>query len=46
MVTYIGEDAVPLLTDAALQTEGQVVAANHDTTAETLLERLHIWLDP
>ena len=44
-MTYIGEDAVALLADTALETEGQVVAADHDTTAITLLKRLHIWLD-
>lgn len=44
-MTYIGEDAVALLADAALETEGQVVAADHNTTAVTLLKWLHIWLD-
>lgn len=44
-MTYVGEDAVALLANAALETEGQVVAADHDTTAKTLLKWLHIWLD-
>lgn len=44
-MTYIGEDAVTLLTNAALETEGQVVAADHNSSAKTLLEWLHVWLD-
>lgn len=44
-MTYIGEDAVALLAHTSLETEGQVVAADHDAAAETFLERLHIWLD-
>lgn len=45
VMTYVGEDAVALLTNAALQTEGQVVAADDDASAKTLLKRFHIWLD-
>lgn len=45
VITYVGEDAVALLTNAALETEGQVVTADHDTAAEALLKRLHVWLD-
>lgn len=45
VMTYIGEDAIALLTNAALETEGQVVAADHDTTAKALLKWLHVWLD-
>lgn len=44
-LTYIGEDAIAFLADTPLETEGQVVAADHNTTAKTLLERLHVWLD-
>lgn len=44
-MTYIGEDAVTLLTNAALETEGQVVAADHYAPAKTLLERLNVWLN-
>lgn len=44
-MTYVGEDAVTLLAYAALKTEGQVMAADHNSTAKTLLEWLHIWLD-
>ena len=44
-MTYVGEDAVALLADAALEAEGQVVAADHDTPAEAFLERLHVRLD-
>lgn len=44
-VTYVGEDTIGLLVNAALQAEGEVVAADHDAAAETLLERLHVWLD-
>lgn len=44
-MTYIGEDAVTLLTNAALETEGQVVATDHYAATETLLERLNVWLD-
>lgn len=43
-MTYIGEDAVTLLTDAALETEGQVMATDHNATTKTLLKRLHVWL--
>lgn len=42
---YIGEDAVAFVAHASLQTEGQVMAADHDAAAEALLKRLHIWLD-
>lgn len=42
---YICQDAVVLLTDAALQAEGQVMAADHDTAAKSFLEGLHVWLD-
>lgn len=45
VMTYVGEDAVSLLTNAALETEGQVVAADHDAAAKALLKWLHIWLD-
>lgn len=45
VLTYIGEDAVTLLTNAALETEGQVVAADHDAAAKALLKWLNIWLD-
>lgn len=44
-MTYIGENTVTLLADAALETEGQVMATDHYAPAEALLERLHIWLD-
>lgn len=44
-LTYIGKDAVPLLANTSLQTEGQVVAADHDAAAEALLKRLHVRLD-
>lgn len=44
-LTYICEDAVTLVANASLQTEGQVVAADHDAAAEALLERLHVRLD-
>lgn len=44
-LTYIGKDTIPLLADTSLQTEGQVVAADHDAAAEALLKRLHVWLD-
>lgn len=44
-MTYIGEHTVALVVHAALQTEGEVVAADHYTAAETLLERLHVRLD-
>lgn len=44
-LTYIGKDTVPLLADTSLQTEGQVVAADHDAAAKALLKRLHIRLD-
>lgn len=44
-MAYVGEDAIALLADAALQTEGQVMAADHDTPAKALLKWLHIWLD-
>lgn len=44
-VTYVGEDTIGLLVNAALQAEGEVVAADHDAAAETLLEGLHVWLD-
>lgn len=43
--TYIGEDAVTLLTNAALQAKSQVVTADHDAAAEALLKRLHVWFD-
>lgn len=45
-MTYIGKDTVALLIHAALQTEGEVVAADHYTSTKTLLEGLHVWLDP
>lgn len=45
VVTYVGEDAVALFADAALQTEGQVVAADHDSPAEAFLKGLHVQLD-
>lgn len=44
-LTYIGEDAVALVANASLQTEGQVMAADHDAAAEALLKRLHVRLD-
>ena len=43
--SYVGEDPIVLLADAALQGEGQVVAADNHATAEPLLERLHVRLD-
>lgn len=45
-LTYIGEDGVALVANASLQTEGQVMAADHDAAAEALLKRLHIRFDP
>lgn len=44
-MTYIGEDAVALLTNAALETEGQIVATDHDAAAKSLLKWLDIGLD-
>lgn len=44
-LTYIGEDAVALVANASLQTEGQVMAADHDAAAKTLFKRLHVWFD-
>lgn len=44
-LTYIGEDAVALVAHTSLQTEGQVMAADHDAAAKALLKRLHIRLD-
>lgn len=44
-LTYIGEDAVTLVTNASLQAEGQVMAADHDASAKALLKRLHVRLD-
>ena len=43
-MAYIGEDAVGLLINAALQIECEVMAADHDASAKALLERLHVWL--
>lgn len=42
---YIGGSAVGLLINAALQTEGEVVAADHYPPAKSLLKRLHLWLN-
>lgn len=44
-MTYIGKDTIALLANTTLETEGQVVAADHDTTAKTLLKWLHVWFD-
>lgn len=44
-LTYIGKDTVSLLANTSLQTEGQVVAADHDAAAKALLKRLHVRLD-
>lgn len=45
MLTYVREDAIALLTDAPLEAEGEVVAADHDAASEALLEWLHVWLN-
>lgn len=45
VMPYIGEDAVTLLINAALKTEGQVVTTDNDAPTKTLLKWLHIWLD-
>lgn len=44
-LTYIGEDAVALVANTSLQTEGQVMAADHNAAAKALLKRLHVRLD-
>lgn len=45
VMTYVGEDTITLLANASLEAEGEVVAADHNTAAKTLLKRLHVWLD-
>lgn len=45
MMTYIGEDTIALLANATLETEGQIVTADHDATSKTLLKWFHVWLD-
>lgn len=44
-LTYIGEDAVAFVANTSLQTEGQVMAADHDAAAKALLKWLHVRLD-
>lgn len=45
MKSYVGQDAVTLLAHASLETEGQVVAADHDASPKAILKRLHVGLN-